>query len=148
MAEACRQAIALPLGCAVSLDLSGAQLACPEFVSQVQAALIASELAPGRLELDLTESVLDAADAAQWARLHELRAIGVRMALNRFGAAPTSLTLLKKFEFDRLKVDAALLQVVVDRPAPVQLLRGVVALAHALGLLTVALGVDVAVPLD
>ena len=108
----------------VAVNVSAKQLACPDFVDKVQAALTRHRLDPGRLELELTESaaVKDFDDTS--AQLGNLRHLGVRVALDDFGTAYSSLTQLKRLPLDVLKIDQAfvrdLTQSKVDQPKVAQ----------------------------
>ena len=108
----------------VAVNVSAKQLACSDFVDKVQAVLTRHRLDPGRLELELTESaaVKDLDDTS--AQLGNLRHLGVRVALDDFGTAYSSLTQLKRLPLDVLKIDQAfvrdLTQSKVDQPKVAQ----------------------------
>jgi EAL domain-containing protein (putative c-di-GMP-specific phosphodiesterase class I) len=74
----------------------------------VAAALSASGLAANRLELEITEAVLIRDDESALAILHQLRALGVRIALDDFGTRYSSLSYLQRFPFDKIKIDRCL----------------------------------------
>src|SRR5262249_57764983 len=72
---------------------------------KITSALAASGLPADRLEIEITEAVLIGDDATALAILHELRAIGVRIALDDFGTGYSSMSYLKRFPFDKIKID-------------------------------------------
>jgi EAL domain-containing protein (putative c-di-GMP-specific phosphodiesterase class I) len=105
LTQACRAAAALPgIVPAVHVNVSGAGLATRELLEAVDAALAESGLAPGRLVLELTESVLAADQPAAEDVLGAVRALGVRVALDDFGTGYSSLAALRELPVDILKV--------------------------------------------
>ena len=103
--QACRDAVTWPNAVGVTVNLSAAQFAGGGLGDTVESALAASGLSPDRLELEITESVLLRDDAAIVATLHRLRKRGVRIALDDFGTAFASLSYLRSFPFDTIKID-------------------------------------------
>jgi EAL domain-containing protein (putative c-di-GMP-specific phosphodiesterase class I) len=151
LGEACRAAAGWPPagdadGAAptVTVNVSGRQLAADGFVDDVAEALRASGLAPGRLVLEVTESVLLADADVALARLAALRALGVRLALDDFGTGYSSLSYLQRLPVDVLKIDRAFTAEVASGGRGAALARAVVTLAESLGLRTVAEGVETA----
>jgi diguanylate cyclase (GGDEF)-like protein/PAS domain S-box-containing protein len=132
-----------PLSLAV--NLSARQLIRPALIEVVRAALVESQLPPERLCLELTESVL-LEDAQSSARaLGELKDLGVRIGVDDFGTGYSSLTYLQRFPVDTLKVDRSFVEGLGDAGAvrgDRAIVAGVVDLAHAFGLTTVAEGVE------
>jgi diguanylate cyclase (GGDEF)-like protein/PAS domain S-box-containing protein len=132
-----------PLSLAV--NLSARQLIRPELIAVVREALAESGLPPERLCLELTESVLldDAASSAR--ALGQLKDLGVRIGVDDFGTGYSSLTYLQRFPVDTLKVDRSFVEGLGD-PGTLRgdraIVAGVVDLAHAFGLTTVAEGVE------
>jgi len=119
---------------AVQVELSPRQLEQPDFTATVEAALDAAGLDPSSLYLDISESAVAQADETTVAALQELRAIGVRVALNDVGAGVSSLSRLSVLAADVLKVRAG-------AAAPSGVLRASVGLASALGMTVTAQGV-------
>ncbi|WP_163827444.1 EAL domain-containing protein, partial [Proteus vulgaris] len=74
-------------------------------VAMIVHALAASGLPPQRLELEITEAVLLQNDDVTIAMLHELRALGIRIAMDDFGVGYSSLSYLRSFPFDKIKID-------------------------------------------
>ena len=126
----------------VAVNVSAVQLRTPDFVGQVAKTLARSGLAPHRLVLELTESVLmddvdDAIDA-----FCALRQLGVRIAIDDFGTGFSSLATLADLPIDMLKVDRSFIAAMGSSPAHSALVGGVVSLADRLGLPVVAEGVE------
>ena len=150
LAEACRQLGAWwdahPAAARLTLavNLAAAQLAQPDLVAQVDAALAASGLLPEALCLELTESALVEAAHSSLANLERLRARGVRLALDDFGTGYSSLTYLKRFPVGVLKVDRSFVDGLGSDPDDTAIVDAVVGLGRSLGLTTVAEGVETA----
>jgi diguanylate cyclase (GGDEF)-like protein/PAS domain S-box-containing protein len=126
----------------VSVNLSAVQLHSPGLVERVQQILEDTGLEPRRLVLELTESVLvdDVDDAVRI--LGKLRSIGVRLALDDFGAGYSSLRYLKRLPFDFVKLDKGLLEGINSDPAALALVDAVLGLLNRLGLRTCAEGIE------
>jgi len=147
--EACRQATgwrgahrgrgAPP---AISVNVSTVQLRDPGFVAVVDRALAASGLEPGRLVLEITESVLLSDVSATAALLGELRARGVRIAIDDFGTGYSSLSYLQHLPLDILKIDRAFLEHLVTAPGGTSMAGMIVLIGKALGLTVVGEGVE------
>jgi diguanylate cyclase (GGDEF)-like protein/PAS domain S-box-containing protein len=138
---ACRQAAAWA-GLQVSVNISPAQFRQPDLVQIVELALQESGLAPHRLELEVTESVLiQQADAAA-KLLGDLKALGVRVAMDDFGTGYSSLSYLQRFPFDKIKVDRSFIWAIGTEPTAAAIVRAVINLASSLGMLTCAEGVE------
>jgi diguanylate cyclase (GGDEF)-like protein len=141
--QACREAAAWPSHIKVAVNLSAVQFKNRHLVDTVFSALAASGLAPQRLELEITESVLLKHNDITLATLHQLRALGVRIALDDFGTGYSSLSYLRSFPFDKIKIDRCfvsdLTEVADDSLA---ILRAVAGLGSSLGIATTAEGVE------
>ena len=123
-------------------NLSPVQFKNPNLVSQVKAALDRSSLAPHRLELEITESVLLQNSEATLAVLHELRAFGVRISLDDFGTGYSSLSYLRSFPFDKIKIDRSFVTELATRDDSMAIVRAVTGLGKSLGIVTTAEGVE------
>ena len=148
---ACAQARAWQkAGCAeipVAVNLSGRQLQSEGIVESVRQALIDSELKPGLLELELTESYLMGDPESAVATLGRLKKLGVRIAVDDFGTGYSSLAYLKRFPLDTLKVDRAFVKDISADPNDASITRAIITLAHSLKLAVVAEGVETAAQL-
>ena len=143
--EACRQGAEWqggPSPLRITVNLSGRQLHEASLVDDVRAALADSGLAPSALVLEVTESVMMEHTDGTLARLNELRALGVGLAVDDFGTGYSSLSYLQLFPVDTLKIDKTFVDA-VGRPGqdPV-LARAIVALGGALQLTTIAEGIE------
>lgn len=126
----------------VSVNVSPRQVLEPDFAEVVERALETSRLAPERLVLELTESVVLFEVEGPRRHLERLRALGVRVALDDFGTGSSTLARLRHFPVDVLKVDRSLVAGVAEGGEGAALAQAVLALAGALGLSAVAEGVE------
>ncbi len=140
--QACAEASLWSDPVRVAINLSPVQFRDPGLVATVREALALSGLAPHRLELEVTESVLLAASEANVATLHALRDLGVRIAMDDFGTGYCSLSYLQKFPFDKIKIDRAFVSQLGENPHSTAIVRAVVGLGASLGIVTVAEGVE------
>jgi diguanylate cyclase (GGDEF)-like protein/PAS domain S-box-containing protein len=144
---ACRQLAAwrdsLP-GLIVSINVSARQLLDPGFIALVERALADNGLAPGRLELELTERVLIGDGAQVRVALGRLRELGVSLSLDDFGTGYSSLSYLTQFRINTLKIDRGFVTDMVDSPRSNALVATIIAMGHSLGLQLVAEGVETA----
>lgn len=126
----------------VSVNVSAVQFRDPGFVASVSQALKASGMAPELLELEITESVLmnEAPEATRI--LRELKALGIRLAIDNFGTGFSSLAYLKDFPVDVLKIDRSFITDMNRQPASASVACAVIDLANRLGLAVVAEGVE------
>jgi diguanylate cyclase (GGDEF)-like protein len=141
--RACADAAAWPERVKVAVNLSPAQFVANDILGDVRRALSESGLAHGRLELEVTESML-VRDADRTRLLfHDLRATGVRIAMDDFGTGYSSLSQLRDFPFDKVKVDRAFVaDLGTGRRGAEAIVRAVTGIAGALGMETVAEGVE------
>ena len=113
-----------------------------DFVQVVRKALAASGLPPQRLEIEITESLFIDASPKALRNLETLRQMGIRVALDDFGTGYSSLAYLRQFPFDTLKIDRAFVRELVTQHDARAIVRSIVELAAALGMSTVAEGVE------
>jgi diguanylate cyclase (GGDEF)-like protein len=146
--KACQDAAGWSDKVGVAVNLSPVQFKNLNLMSSVKSALAASGLAPGRLELEITESVLLQNSEATLATLHELRAHGVRISLDDFGTGYSSLSYLRSFPFDKIKIDRSFVQELASRDDSMAIVRAVTGLGRSLGIVTTAEGVETAEQLD
>jgi len=139
--SAARQATLWP-GLQMSVNISPAQFRQPDLVQVVRYALRQSGLAPHRLELEVTESVLIQQPDAAAKLLSDLKALGVRVAMDDFGTGYSSLSYLQRFHFDKIKVDRSFIGAIGIEPTAAAIIRAVINLASSLGMLTCAEGVE------
>jgi diguanylate cyclase (GGDEF)-like protein/PAS domain S-box-containing protein len=145
---ACCEAARWPLPVRVAVNLSPVQFRNPGLLQAVTGALADSGLAAGRLELEITESVLLQDDQANLAILRELSALGVRIALDDFGTGFSSLGYLLRFPFDKIKIDRSFVMGLPERRESKAVIRAVVSMSRSLGISVTAEGVETAGQLD
>jgi EAL domain-containing protein (putative c-di-GMP-specific phosphodiesterase class I) len=126
----------------LAVNVSPVQFKGGLFALKVVSALTGSGLAPHRLELEITEAVLIGDDEAALKVLHELRAIGVRVALDDFGTGYSSLSYLRRFPFDKIKIDRSFINGLTDQDGSSGIVRAVLAMASAHKMVTTAEGVE------
>ena len=125
----------------VSVNLSRAQLVEPTLVDEVRHALLASQVPPGCLQLEITESLAAESPVIQ-ARLHDLKALGVSLALDDFGTGYSSLASLHLWPVDVIKIDRSFVSQVTSSAHHRVLVEATVRVARSLGMSTVAEGVE------
>jgi diguanylate cyclase (GGDEF)-like protein len=126
----------------ISLNVSARQLERPEFVEEVRAALRDSGLDPAKLTLEITETVLMRKPDATAQLLGELKALGVRIAVDDFGTGYSSLAYLRQFPVDSLKIDRTFITGLAHSSEAHALTHTLIQLGKALGLETLAEGVE------
>ncbi|WP_423416119.1 EAL domain-containing protein [Hyphomicrobium sp. B1] len=140
--RACADAMKWPSDVKVAVNLSPLQFKNNALVLQVVGALAKSGLPGYRLELEITETVLLRDTDATVAMLNELRALGVRISMDDFGTGYSSLGYLRKFPFDKIKIDRSFIQDLEANPDSIAIVRAVASIGHALGMATTAEGVE------
>ncbi len=140
--EACHQASAWPADVSVAVNVSPKQFAASGISAAVLSALSASGLPPQRLELEITESIFIADVDQTLATLHSLRNLGVRIALDDFGTGYSSLSYLRSFPFDKVKIDKSFVEDLGTSENGHAVIRAITTLAQALGMETLAEGVE------
>jgi len=147
--EACAAASGWPEHIGVAVNLSPVQFRKNrKLVEQVKSALFAADLSPDRLELEITETVLLADDEGALLILRELKELGVKIALDDFGTGYSSLSYLRRFPFDKIKIDRSFVQESSENADSLAIVKAVIALGHSLGMATVAEGVETEAQLD
>jgi diguanylate cyclase (GGDEF)-like protein len=128
----------------VSVNVSPLQFRRQDFVQVIERILRETELDPRRLELELTEStLLGNVDDAEKA-MHHLKALGVRFALDDFGTGYSSLLYLRRFPFDRIKIDRSFVRSIESAADAASIVHAIVSLGRGLGMKVTAEGVETA----
>jgi diguanylate cyclase (GGDEF)-like protein/PAS domain S-box-containing protein len=140
--EACREAASWPKPLQIAVNLSPAQFLHGDLVSLVHTILLETGLAPGRLELEITEGVLIEDFDRGVALLRRLKALGVRVSMDDFGSGYSSLSYLQAFPFDKIKIDRAFVMNLGRNPQSAAIVRAVIGLGHGLEMSIVAEGVE------
>ncbi len=127
---------------AVSVNVSVVQLYKPNFVDMVSKTLEVTGLAPQRLKLEITESIImhDAEDASKI--LANIQALGISVAIDDFGVGYSSLSYLQKLPVDYIKVDQSFVENIVGQPGDAMIADAIITLGHSFGLKVVAEGVE------
>jgi diguanylate cyclase (GGDEF)-like protein/PAS domain S-box-containing protein len=139
---ACAEAATWPDHIRLAVNVSPVQLKCQTLALKIAGALAATGLKASRLELEITEAVLIRDDEAALAILHQLRAVGVRIALDDFGTGFSSLSYLKRFPFDKIKIDRCFVSDISETDGSSSIVQAVVNIAAALHMTTTAEGVE------
>ncbi len=146
LTKACEQAVEwtrqLGVPLRVAVNFSPRQIKEANLLDVVSDALKKSGLAEGCLELEITENLLLDDDDDTASKLKELRLMGVRLALDDFGAGYSSLTSLQRFPFNVVKIDRSFVSGASKDAKASALLSSIIAMAHALGLEVTAEGVE------
>ena len=146
--QACAEAVCWPQDVTVAVNLSPAQFKSRALVQTVIGALASSGLAADRLELEITELVLLEESEGAFAILHQLRDLGIKIAMDDFGTGYSSLGYLRSFPFDKIKIDQSFIRDLPMKEDSVAIVRAVVGLSSSLGITTTAEGVETRAQLD
>jgi diguanylate cyclase (GGDEF)-like protein len=140
--QACQEAMKWPAHLKVAVNLSPIQVLSPALLNIVATALQTSGLAPARLELEITETVMlqDTEDTLRI--LHRLRSLGVAIAMDDFGTGYSSLSYLRRFPFDKVKIDRSFVEGLGGDPDCINIVRAMVGLCRGLNIVTLAEGVE------
>lgn len=144
--EACRQnkewqaegRAAVP----VSVNVSSRQFSDTDLLQVVTEVLEKTELDPQSLELEITESAMVEDEAATTLALGKIRELGIRISLDDFGTGFSSLSYLRRLPLDTLKIDRSFVMDLPDNPDAQGIVEAIIAMAHVLGLLVIAEGVE------
>jgi diguanylate cyclase (GGDEF)-like protein/PAS domain S-box-containing protein len=140
--QACITASTWPEASKIAVNVSAVQFRNHNLVGTVIAALRESGLSASRLELEITETVMLQDTDATLATLHQLRELGVQIAMDDFGTGYSSLSYLRRFRFDRIKIDQTFIRELGKRDDCIAIVRAVIALGCDLGMAITAEGVE------
>lgn len=146
--QACRNAVQWPNDIRVSVNVAATQFTASNVVGAVESALEWSGLPAHRLELEVTETIMLKDDAATLSALQTLREMGVTIALDDFGTGFASLSYLRSFPFDKIKIDKCFVQDITTSKSCFAIVQAIVGMTRGLGMLTVAEGVETAEALN
>ena len=142
MLRACKDAMHWPDNIKVAINLSTLQFRPGTLFQQVKSVLEETGLAPQRLELEITESILLEKSDQVLATLHALRALGVRISMDDFGTGYSSLSYLRSFPFDKIKIDRSFVQNLEASRDSRAIVRAIISLGMSLGITITAEGVE------
>ena len=126
----------------LSVNVSPGQFRDPAFVDHVAATFAEARIEPGRVVMEMTETYFIQSPERARLAMDRLRALGLRIALDDFGAGFSSVGYLRQFGFDRMKIDRSLVQSLDRGHRAVEMLQATVALARSLGIPVTAEGVE------
>jgi EAL domain-containing protein (putative c-di-GMP-specific phosphodiesterase class I) len=142
LASACATAARWPSALDVKVNISGCQIRDPGLVDTIETALREANLDPGRLLLEITESVFMKDVTASTDVLRRLRDLGVRLAIDDFGTAYSSLGRLKRFPIAQLKIDRSFVAGLPEDVDNLAIVTAVITMGHSLGLKVLAEGIE------
>jgi len=140
--QACAAAATWPDDIRVAVNLSPVQLRNRNLSQVIINALAASGVPARRLEIEVTEAVLLRNNQTTLGTLHQLRELGVRIAMDDFGTGYSSLSYLRSFPFDKIKIDRSFISDLSDGGDSIAIVRAVASLAASLNMTTTAEGVE------
>ncbi len=142
--QACSEAARWPAGLKIAVNLSPVQFRGRGLLTTVTQTLAAAGLAPDRLELEITEAVLLEQNEINIGTLHQLRALGTRIAMDDFGTGYSSLSYLRRFPFDKIKIDRSFVFDSIAGQQGEAIIRTIAELGSTLGIQTTAEGIETA----
>jgi diguanylate cyclase (GGDEF)-like protein len=142
MTEACRRAAEWPDNLRVAVNISPVQLGDQNFLAMIEGVLAETGLAPGRLELEITERIFMDSDEATLTTLRRLKHLGIRISMDDFGTGYSSLSYLRSFPFDKIKVDRVFVSDLGFDTEHIVIVQAVISIANALGMIATAEGVE------
>jgi diguanylate cyclase (GGDEF)-like protein/PAS domain S-box-containing protein len=142
MRHACMEARNWPDGIRVAVNLSPEQFNRDDLPRLVTEALAVSGLEPGRLDLEITETVALVTSEPNVGILQKLRALGIGLALDDFGTGYASLSYLQRFTFDRIKVDRSFVTRLSESSDARTIIRAIIGISRAFGITVTAEGIE------
>lgn len=126
----------------VAVNVSPIQFQDPDLIGQVKNALAQWQISPAYLHIEVTESALMDNVGRSEAMLKELKGLGLKLSLDDFGTGYSSLSYLKRFPFDKVKIDRSFVTDIAANPSDQVIARVIISMAHGLGLKVIAEGVE------
>ena len=126
----------------VAVNISRTQLACPNFISAIDDALRTSMLSPKYLELEITESMIMHNTETVTKTINSIKSRGITISVDDFGTGHSSLSLLKHFPIDTLKIDKSFVQDILSDPDDEAIVTAIIAMARSLKLDVIAEGTE------
>jgi diguanylate cyclase (GGDEF)-like protein len=142
LVNACQAAATWPEPLMVAVNVSPVQFKQKDLLIKVKSALEHSGLTPSRLEVEITENVLISETDAALQILLELKTLGVRVAMDDFGTGYSSLSYLRKFPFDKIKIDRSFINDLEQNEDDAAIVRAMVAMGQSLKMTTLAEGIE------
>jgi EAL domain-containing protein (putative c-di-GMP-specific phosphodiesterase class I) len=126
----------------IAVNVSVRQFRHPDFVDEVMSAIARTGIEPGKLKLELTESLLAEGIDVTIAKMGSLKEMGVTLALDDFGIGYSALSYLKRLPLDQIKIDRAFVKDILTDPNDAAIARTIISLARSLGMDVIAEGVE------
>ncbi len=142
LVQACTDALAWPERIRVAVNLSPLQFMSGTLVDTVRETLTSTGLAPGRLQLEVTERLVIQNTEETFAQLEELRALGIQILIDDFGVGHSSLSYFQRLPFDKVKIDKSFIDEIETSRAAKAIVQAVTGLGHQLSMGIVAEGVE------
>lgn len=146
--EACTTALSWGDELMVSVNLSTVEFQRSDLVVRIGAILERTGIAPERLELEITESVMLEDAAAALVTMNRLKALGVRLSMDDFGTGYSSLSYLRTYPFDGIKIDRSFISSLDQSKSSEAIVHAIVSMGHALSLTVTAEGIETIAQLD
>ncbi|WP_194285293.1 putative bifunctional diguanylate cyclase/phosphodiesterase [Gluconobacter aidae] len=146
--EACAQISRLQSHVRVAVNISAVQFLQDDMYAAVIQTLFQTGLAGERLELELTESIFLDAVQRNLETMTKIRALGVKIVMDDFGIGFSSLNYLRRFPFDRIKIDRSFIRDMLNDPQAQSIVNAIMTLGHAMSMEVIAEGVETAAQLD
>jgi diguanylate cyclase (GGDEF)-like protein len=140
--EACRTAATWPDDVMVAVNVSARQFVNHDLYSTVMQALLANDLAPSKLEIEITESALMESSTDIASVLQRLRGQGLGIAMDDFGTGYSSLAYLRRFHFTKVKIDRSFINGLETETQSIAIVRAILALCKSLNIVVTAEGVE------
>ncbi len=139
---ACMEAVTWRDDIVIAVNVSSVQFKNDSLVQLVMDSLAESGLPPQRLELEITESVLLHDNETTLRVLHQIKTLGVRISMDDFGTGYSSLNYLRRFPFDKVKIDRSFIENIADDPSSLAIVQAVISIAKSRDIATTAEGVE------
>jgi len=142
LGEACANALEWGDGLMVSVNLSPVEFQRDDLVERIAAVLDRTGIAPQRLELEITESVMLEDAAAALITMNQLKTLGIRLSMDDFGTGYSSLSYLRSYPFDGIKIDRSFIAELDQSQSSEAIVHAIVSMGHALSLTVTAEGIE------
>ena len=126
----------------MAINLSPVQLRSEDFIPQIESAILNADLDSQKIEFEITEGVLLSDYEGIADKLEKLEALGITLTMDDFGTGYSSMSYLRKYKFDNLKIDREFIMDVASDDSDKKLVAAIIAMAHELGMIVVAEGVE------
>jgi diguanylate cyclase (GGDEF)-like protein len=126
----------------LAVNVSARQFGAEDFVQQVESLMFSSGIAPARLKLEITESMLLGNVESVISTMRQLKALGLSFSLDDFGTGYSSLQYLKRLPLDQIKIDQSFVRDISSDSSDQAIVRTIVAMAHSMNLDVIAEGVE------